>query len=905
MFGTPATEVFPLNITTDRGEASGAGPARVPRTPGSARPQQAGGAPALPGFAVRRDRLVTQLDLGVQRRVTVVVAPPGYGKTVAVAQWARTHPRARVRWLTLRPEHDEGSRLAADLCAVLAAPSPDPADAAALSRLDGGRSGSDPMILASVRAKLERSPPTTLVLDDLQRLTEPGVLDELCDLIEHLPRWIHAVVVTRVDPPFRYHRLRLDDELVEVRQDDLAFRWTEAAELLRRLTGRDLADADVDALVTRTEGWATGLQLAGVSLRGCRDPGRFVATIAADDRYVADYLTEELLRQQPDDVRRFLLSSSVLDRMCGTLCDAVTGEAGGQAMLEDLNRRSLFITPLDPGHQWFRYHTLFRALLRCHLRDEDPARERRLLERAAAWHLARGDLDAGVDQLADAGAWDDLLDVASAYGGEQLAHGRPATVARWVERVPVSVRAGNPEATLLHAAASLMAGDTRRVDRDLAAAGGSGARTAHRAIASVLRAHGAAHQGATARAARLAEQARRELADLDDAELPSLLGLLGSRRDVEAAAQLARGVASLHQGDVAASRTALELAVERGHVVWQVNALGSLALLEAWSGRLGSAEELGERALSFARELGVERLPLAAEAYLALAIVARHRDELGRAAALLGQAAGRAVPAGHPVLATLVLGEHAMVAWRSGRSADGLAALRRASRTATSDAPAADGCRRAAEARLRLAIGDAGGAERVLGHGPDGRIDVAAARMRLAIERPDVAACRALAEHWPSQPEPRASLERDLWVAVLDHRDGREPAARERFASVVRRAEPEWNVGLFRSAGRHVLGPARPFYRSAPSPFLRTVVDGEPPIAATRPPGQDRLVEPLTERESVLLALLPTRLSNAEIADRLGVSVNTVKTHAKHIYRKLAVTGRSRAVAAAERMHLI
>src|SRR5690606_32857623 len=125
-------------------------------------------------------------------------------------------------------------------------------------------------------------------------------------------------------------------------------------------------------------GWATGLQLAAVSLRDRRDPGRFVASVSADDRHVADYLTEEVLRRQPEDVRRFLLSTSVLDRMCGALCDAVTGETGGQAMLEELDRRSLFLTPLDPGRQWFRYHPLFRALLRSHLRDEDAARERRL-----------------------------------------------------------------------------------------------------------------------------------------------------------------------------------------------------------------------------------------------------------------------------------------------------------------------------------------------------------------------------------------------------------------------------------------------------------------------------------------------------------------------------------------------
>jgi hypothetical protein len=338
-----------------------------------------------------------------------------------------------------------------------------------------------------------------------------------------------------------------------------------------------------------------------------------------------------------------------------------------------------------------------------------------------------------------------------------------------------------------------------------------GARSRRRALrpdrAPPALAHSAAHQGATARAICLAEEALREVADLDDAEIPNLLGLLGSRRDVEAAAQLARGVASLHRGDAAACRAALDLAVDRGRGVWQVNALGCLAVLEAWSGRLVAADELGARALSVAGDLGVDRQPLAAEAYLALAIAARHRDELGRAAALLDQAAGRVVRAGHPVLATLILSEQALVAGGSGRPADGLAAFGRDRCTPIADARAADGRRRAAEARLRLAMGDDDGAEQVLGAGPDDRIDVAAARMRLAMERGDTAACRTLAGRWPSDPEPRASLERDLWVAVVDHGDGREAVARERFASVVCQAAHEGNLGLFRSAGRHVLGP--------------------------------------------------------------------------------------------------
>jgi len=859
----------------------------------------------VPAFAVPRDRLVAFLDVAAQRRATVVVAPPGYGKTVLLSQWAAVHRTRRVRWLTLRPEDNEPARLARDLCGALET-GRRPLAGPVLGRLHPGGPKMGSAFATALVAALESVPPTTLVLDDFHVLSNSALLDELGALIEHVPRWIHVIVATRTDPPLPYYRLRLSDALVELRQQDLAFRHDEATELVQRLSGRKLSAAQIGALIDRTEGWAVGLHLTGVSLRGHTDVERFVRTFADDDRHIADYLTDQVLRRQPQATRRFLLSTCVLDRMSGPLCDFVTGGRDGQAMLEELHRTSLFVTRLEGRHEWFRYHQLLRTLLRHHLHDEDPTRERLVLRRAAEWHLARDDLEEGVGYLAEAAAWEDVFAAAFTHSGALFARGEAMTVARWIDMVPRTVWRGRTRVMLLRAGASVMGGDPAGAGDDLDAIDALPTSAAERVVATVLRSRWALQQGATTPAVAAADRALRAVETVGDTPLPNVLGLLGSRQDVSAAARVTRGTALLHQGETTSARTALEDVTDRSHVVWQIRALGSMALLEAWCGRLTLGDELAARALSLARQVGIHDQPITTDAYLALAHVARQRDELDRAASCLDQAAREASPSHDRVAATVVTVERALLALTTRGPADGLAVL--AARRSVAHPPhprAVHARQRAVEARLRAMIGDVEGAERALGTGAEDNTDVVAARVRLAIERGDLAAARALASRWPDDPEPRARLERRMWLAILDDLDGDETAARHQLADVVADAETERNIGLFRSAGHHVLGPARALYRAAPTAFLRTIVEPPDVVAAPQLGPARELVDQLTEREFMVLTMLPTRASNAEIADRLGVSVNTVKTHLKHIYRKLAVDGRNDAVAAAERMRLL
>jgi LuxR family maltose regulon positive regulatory protein len=326
------------------------------------------------GF-VPRPRLLARLAEGVGRGVTVVCTPAGFGKTTLLGDWAR-RSRRPVAWLSLDAGDNDPARfwryvaaalerarpgIDAPVVALLRGPHQPPLEAVATAVIN---------VLMSVPGEGE----VVLVLDDYHLIEASPVHDSVAFLLDRLPPGLRLVLSSRADPPVRLARLRARGQLAELRADDLRFTVTETAAFLREVTGLELPAASVAALQDRTEGWAAGVQLAALSLRGRADPAGFVATFAGSHRYVLDYLTEEVLAGQPEQVLRFLLQTSVLDRLCGPLCDAVTGRTGSQALLEELDRANLFVVPLDEERRWWRYHHLFADLLRARLARKRPAR---------------------------------------------------------------------------------------------------------------------------------------------------------------------------------------------------------------------------------------------------------------------------------------------------------------------------------------------------------------------------------------------------------------------------------------------------------------------------------------------------------------------------------------------------
>ena len=264
--------------------------------------------------------------------------------------------------------------------------------ATALSLLQGPQPPPIETILATLLNELSAVPnDVVLVLDDYHVIDAHDIHDGMAFLLEHLPPQIHLVITTRADPALPLARLRARGELVEIRAADLRFTPDEAAAYLNEVMGLDLAASDVAALEGRTEGWIAALQLAALSIQGRDDVAGFIAGFAGDDRYIVDYLVEEVLQRQPERVRSFLLETSILSRLSGPLCDAVTGQDGGKAMLEALDRGNLFLVPLDDRRQWYRYHHLFADVLRAHLLDEQPERVPELHRRACEWYEEHGD----------------------------------------------------------------------------------------------------------------------------------------------------------------------------------------------------------------------------------------------------------------------------------------------------------------------------------------------------------------------------------------------------------------------------------------------------------------------------------------------------------------------------------
>jgi hypothetical protein len=390
-----------------------------------------------PGF-VPRPRLVEALGEGLARGLVVVCAPAGFGKTALLADWAESARRA-VAWLSLDTADNDPARFWRHVVAALDRACPGIAERAG-PLLGPPPSSFDGLVTALIN-ELDAQPgadQVLLVLDDYHLIDAQPVHAALTFLLDHLPVGLRLVLTSRSDPPLPLARLRARGQLAELRAGELRFTPDEAAALLREATGPGLPGAAAAALNTRTEGWAAGLQLAALSLRGQPDPAGFVATFSGSHRYILDYLTGEVLQHQPEPVRTFLLETSVLERLSGPLCDAVTGRTDGQVMLEAIERAGLFLVPLDEVRGWWRYHHLFADLLRARLQQQQQQRVTELHRAAAAWSQEHGLADDAVRHALGAGdpVWAARL-IERHFDGIFL-QGESVTVQRWLSGLPPS-----------------------------------------------------------------------------------------------------------------------------------------------------------------------------------------------------------------------------------------------------------------------------------------------------------------------------------------------------------------------------------------------------------------------------------------------------------------------------------
>ena len=816
---------------------------------------------------VARPRLVQRVHEGVQGKLTMLTAPAGFGKSVVLEQWAAEHRGCPVARLTLH--HDDGP-----------------------PRLPPG-------LLAQLVADMEPTGDAILVVDGLDAPASATLVEELGALLMPAPKGLHVVVASRSRWPTLVRLSRLAGAVVCLDEADLAFTPDEAQLLVRAIAGRKLTGRQLEVVLERTGGWVVGLQLAALALRHTADADALIEGLSADDRHVAGFLREEVLAPQPAHVRRFLERTSVLDHLSGPLCDALTGDGDGASMLDHLDQHGLFTCRVAPGRGWFTYHRLFRDLLRRELRRREPDAEAALLIRAGAWYLGRDDPEPAARYLIEAGAWDQVLEVIDRYGGRMFQSGAVSTVLGWLDALPGGRYPRRLELAVRRAYLLTMLGDTRLAEQVLRDSETDTLRPGEQMVINALRAVWVFFDASPPAVIRAADAVLDAVDDVDPEEIPDVFGIT-SPASLRTMAAGSRARALWYVGDVAASRRAFAAVLQQRDIYppWLVHVLSALALLEAWAGNLRVAHKHARHALTAATGSHLLHHPATMDARLAAAHVSRERGHLHSANVLLDEARTIATATRRPITLAIHAIERALWHLAVGRPDHGLAEIDR-HRTSgnASPPPIIEHRQRAVEARLLLAMGDIERAQSILETDtPAGpwTTELAAAAVQASVMRRDLVTARAQLDRWPwEDAEPRARLERDLWTAIVDAEAGDRRQAHRAASALVAEAQAEGHVRLFLDGGRPAERLLRDFIHAAPTPYVRHVLRSTAPMSHAA--GDDETAE-LSERELEVVRYLPTPQSSAEIAGQLYISLNTLKTHLRAIYRKLGVDGRQEAV---------
>lgn len=857
----------------------------------------------LPAFVVDRDRLVEKLEAASRSRVALVLGPSGSGKSVLLRQWAAVHDSSAIAWLTADVPDMDAVSFGRRLVEALAAVEPD-FGVDALRDLERGGEHLGPTFIADLLEEARGLPPTTVVLEDVHDL-RPGVVEDLDHLVRHLPAHVHLVIASRAEPAIGLARLRAHGQLAEVRPDDLAFTMAEAAQVVDHVAGRHLTRPQLDQLHRQTEGWVVGVHLAALSLRDRVTPGAdgYPHNFSGTDREVADYLTEEVVRRQPRHVQDFLLTTSVLDRFDAELCDQLTGDRDGQQMLAELERRNLFVVPLDGRRGWYRYHQLFRDLLRHQLRSEDRTRHDALLVRAADVHLQRHELAAGIECLMRAQRWAEALDHISVHAWALYEAGEAARVIRWLEAVPPAERWGHPEATGTLALLHRLVGNAVATDRLLdemerRTPADSKLRMAANAVRSAGLTAGTPPEKvlAAAHAALAWIDAQPPQDGLRPGEYPYAWIAVATRLHV--------GRALITLGRTDEGRAWVDRACDDSMPFpsWQIRALGLRARLDAYEGALEAAYANARHSLNVADQVRSYDTTIIGDAYLALGRIAYERDELAEARDMLVEAGTRGRVSRQPLMVAVAVVGQARVALAQGAARDGLELIARWRRQGNPPLPPlVEAALIAQEAQILLAMGEVSRAKRTLARTTPTRETLAVAA-QIAAAEDDLATLELVLSQWPASTNTLPRIQHLCWSALLAHRAGDVEGAADQLRAAAERAEPDGHRRVFPDLGEVI---ATLITQVASRRVDRRLTALAELVAADhRAPAASNHIQ-LSRREVEIVTLLGTLASNDEIASQLGISTNTLKTHLKRTYRKLGVTTRRGAFQRAEELGLL
>ncbi len=887
---------------------------------------------------VARSRLTDRLGRGAKSTLTLVSAPAGFGKSTLLTEWlaAEAAGGRSVAWLSLDERDNDPAMFWTYLVTALRT-SGAAVGEGALALLQPPQAPID-AVLATLLNDLHAVPnDVVLVLDDYHVIDSREVHDAMAFLLEHLPPRIHLVIASRTDPTLPLPRLRARGELVEIRAADLRFTVEEAAAYLTEGMGLALTAHDVAALEERTEGWIAALQLAALSMQGRDDLAAFIAGFAGDDRYIVDYLAEEVLHRQPEHVRQFLLQTSILDRLTGALCDAVTGQDGGKATLTTLERGNLFLVPLDDRRQWYRYHHLFADVLRAHLLDEQPDVVPDLHRRASEWYTENGETSEAIRHALVAHDFERAADLVELAIPAMRRTRQEVDVRRWLGSLPNELIRTRPVLSVGYAAAMLAVGEMEGVEdrlRDaeqlLDAAASSrddplatGAVMVvvddeeFRRLPAMIELFRAAQSLASGDAPGTVSHASRALElspEDDDLTRASSAGLLG--------------LAAWTSGDLEAGHRAYTDCttglLRSGHAADTLGCAIALADIRRAQGRLGDAMRTYDTALRQAPGDGESVLRGTADMYVGMSEVLLERDDLPAATQVLVRSQELGEHTGLPQNPYRSRVAMARIRTAEGDLAGALHLLDEAERVYVSDFFPNVRPVPAMKARVLVRRGELDEAldwarERGLSVEDDLSYlrefeHITLARVLLASYTKDNSqrtiheVTQFLERLLPAAEEGgrTGSVIEILVLQSLVHQAHRDlPAALASLRRALTLAEPEGYVRIFMDEGPPMTALLKAATKQGGAPSYAGRLLANAHRTESRAPTEQGLIEPLSERELDVLRLLATDLDGPAIARRLVLSLNTVRTHTKNIYAKLGVNSRRAAVRRAEELDLL
>lgn len=877
--------------------------------------------PPLRKGAVSRLRLLEKLNHSIDAKLTLISASAGFGKTTLVLAWLQTliekGEGKRIAWFALDESDNDPARFWNGVVLALQSVWPGVGQEA-MSMFKSAQPVPIEAILTVLVneiAALAKEDSFFLVFDDFHVVTTPQILTAFTFLLEHLPAGLHLVATTRVDPSLPLPRLRARHQLIEIRTDELRFTSVETAAFLNQCMGLNLSEADIDILEARTEGWIAGVQMAALSMQNAPDTTEFIRLFTGSNRYILEYLLDEVLQREPDEVQTFLLETSILDRLCSDLCEAVTGKQGGQRLLEHLENANLFIVPLDYERHWYRYHPLFGELLRIQMERTNPETFAALHRKAAEWYEPNGYFEEAVQHLLVIKDFDRAARLIERVAFDLLDRGEIGTLVAWLRLLPAETVRTRPWLCVLDAWMLILTGQAEAIEirlQDTESAiqtvGLPPAQTDRiRAYISAIRAQVSFIQGGAPAAIEFAKSALNRLSGEDHVIGATTATILGA------------GYAYIadFSSAVVAFEKARSVSLAGGNQFNAMVAGSALAQIAVVQGRLRDAYQIYQDGL---RVAGKSAFLAPGYTYAGLANVLCERNEMDTALQYASQSVELCKLIGQAEILMTAYTSLARVLCARREFDAALDTLEEARRVASEISAWSLDTIQILQARVWLAKGDLESAilwsqtggysieEPASFHREQGLLTLA--RIRMAQRQHDqiVAILERLRQEAEGSGRSGSLIEIYILQALNFEARADTQVAFEALGKALALARSEGYQRIFLDEGEAMRGLLLKYRKesrlsNAYLDRLLSAFSGKHPAVSA---GQEfALVEPLSERELEVLRMLAAGRSNPEIAGELYVSLNTVKAHVKSIFAKLETHNRTQATQRARDLRLI